>query len=124
MFPSQSVIIHTFAPQHPLNQSKRQPQRSGPVSRRQPFPAWSVADDGKKLANDFANEAAREYNLASQKAQEKAGKIEPWTMKYYAACTFGGLMACVCQRVLWLSSWPVQTILKFTGPDAHGGHTS
>lgn len=98
MFPSQSVVIHTFAPQHPLNHSKGQPQRSeDSVSRRQPFPAWSVSDDGKKMANDFANEAAREFNLASQKAQEKTGKIEPWSMKYYVACTFGGLMACVCQ---------------------------
>lgn len=59
------------------------------TAKRQPFPAWNVMEDAKK-------EAQREIQLASQKAQATTGKIEPWTGKYYAACTFGGLLACVC----------------------------
>lgn len=94
-------IISTFAAQHPLGVlGKQQPSRfdESPQSvskRREPFPAWSAIDDVKKTADSIAQEAAREYNVASHKAQEKAGKIELWTPKYYAACTIGGLLACV-----------------------------
>lgn len=94
-------IISTFAAQHPLGVlTKQQPLNSKePLQsiskKREPFPAWSAIDDVKKTADSIAQEAAREYNLASHKAQEKAGKIELWTAKYYAACTVGGLLACV-----------------------------
>ena len=61
---------------------------SATPKRRNPFPAWSAIDDVKK-------EAAREFEVASQKAQQKTGKIQPWTPKYYMACTIGGILACV-----------------------------
>jgi solute carrier family 25 phosphate transporter 3 len=31
----------------------------------------------------------------SEKAQAKAGGIELYSAKYYAACTVGGILACV-----------------------------
>lgn len=94
-------IISTFAAQHPLGVlGKQQPALLNESlheasKRREPFSAWSAIDDVKKTADSIAHEAAREYNIASHKAQEKAGKIEMWTPKYYASCTFGGLLACV-----------------------------
>lgn len=95
MFPSEDTITSIFSSQHPL-QRKMQPHPE-PLSaaKRQPFPAWSVVEETKKKSDAIATEAAREFDIASQKAQSKTGKIEPWSGKYYAACTFGGLLACV-----------------------------
>ncbi|KAF7717523.1 Mitochondrial carrier domain-containing protein [Penicillium ucsense] len=93
-------VISAFAAQHPLgalakNQRSHGEETNSVASpRREPFPAWSAIDDVKKTADSIAHEAAREYNVASLKAQEKAGKIEMWTPKYYAACISGGLLAC------------------------------
>ena len=61
------------------------------------YPAWSVADDAKAKASQLSNEATKEFEKASAKAQAKAGKIELYSPKYYAACTFGGLLACVSE---------------------------
>lgn len=97
MFPSEGVIINVLGSQHPLSRPKAQPQVSAaPASlKREPFPAWSAIDDAKKRADAFSKEASREFDVASRKAQAKTGHIEPWSAKYYAACTFGGLLACV-----------------------------
>lgn len=102
MFPSRDSIVNAFA-LHPINQNKE--RNNGSVlsqhpevsasTNRQLFPAWSAIDDPKKKANDLATEATREFNAASQMAQAKTGKIEMGTPKYYAACTFGGILACV-----------------------------
>ncbi|KAE8148655.1 mitochondrial carrier domain-containing protein [Aspergillus avenaceus] len=96
MFPSEDIISRTFSPQHPLTRTEKQPGLSDTADSRkqEPFPVWSVVDDTKKKADALAKEASREFNVASQKAQTKAGHIEPWSPKYYAACTFGGLLAC------------------------------
>ncbi|KAH8891991.1 mitochondrial phosphate carrier protein 2 [Thozetella sp. PMI_491] len=58
------------------------------------YPAWSVVDDAKNKAQKLSAEATKEFEAASQKAQATAGKIELYSGKYYAACTFGGLLAC------------------------------
>ncbi|GAQ04590.1 mitochondrial phosphate carrier protein 2 [Aspergillus lentulus] len=95
MFPSDSVILDAFNAQNPLNRPQEPKQAGSAASiRREPFPAWSVIDESKKKADAFTKEAAREFDVVSQKAQAKTGKIEPWTPKYYAACTVGGLLAC------------------------------
>ncbi|PYH79747.1 mitochondrial carrier [Aspergillus uvarum CBS 121591] len=96
MFPTEGVIAQAFSSQHPLGQSSSHPQPSAApeMQKREPFPAWSVIEETKKKADALAKEATRELDLASQKAQAKTGKIEPWTPKYYAACTVGGLLAC------------------------------
>lgn len=100
MLPPGSILAKV-ATQHPLGtlslqqQSLPEEQVHATSNRREPFPAWSAIDEAKKKANAFAKEAGREYDVASHKAQERTGKIEPWTPKYYAACTVGGLLACV-----------------------------
>lgn len=91
--------INAFAAQHPLGAMSN--KESSTVKNR-PFTAWSALDDVKSKADDIANEASREFNAASQKAQEKTGTIQPGSLKYYAACTFGGMLACV-SNPLYLS---------------------
>lgn len=59
------------------------------------YQAWSVVDDAKGKAKKLSEEATKEFESASRKAQAAAGGIELYSAKYYAACTFGGLMACV-----------------------------
>jgi solute carrier family 25 phosphate transporter 3 len=56
--------------------------------KREPFQAWSAIDDVKNKAGSAAS-------AVGQKAQAKTGKIELYSPKYYASCTFGGLLACV-----------------------------
>lgn len=58
------------------------------------YPAWSATEDAKKKAAQLSNAAAAEFEKASSKTQAKVGKIELYSAKYYAACTFGGLLAC------------------------------
>ena len=59
------------------------------------YPAYSIVDDAKNKAHKLSAEAAKDFEAASQKAQAKAGKIELFSGTYYAACTFGGMLACV-----------------------------
>lgn len=92
MFPSKDTI-NTFTSHHPINLN------SNP--KMQPFPAFSVVEDTKSKTNAMTKEASREFNAASQKAQLATGKIEPWSGKYYAACTVGGLLACVRSLTLF-----------------------
>lgn len=103
MLPTDSILAKLTA-QHPLGALGKQqshPEQAAEAThkRREPFPAWSAIDEAKKKADAFAKEAAREFDVASHKAQEKTGKIEPWTPKYYASCTVGGLLACVSEDI-------------------------
>ncbi|KAI1920352.1 Cu/Pi carrier [Ophidiomyces ophidiicola] len=75
-------------------QKSQEGQHVSGNKQRRLFPAWSAVDDVKHKAEAVGNAAAKEYDKASQKAQAKAGKIELYSAKYYAACTFGGLLAC------------------------------
>ncbi|KAJ5998629.1 mitochondrial phosphate carrier protein [Penicillium sp. IBT 35674x] len=90
MIPTDS-IVKLLATHHPLGglgSQQSHTEQSGHITpRREAFPAWSVVDEVKKTA-------VHEYETASLTAQNKAGKIELWSPKYYAACTFGGLLAC------------------------------
>lgn len=97
MFPSQSVVRSAFAAQQPLHQRKAEPKRpvAAVPAHGDIFPAWSVTEDAKEKARGLTDELSREFNVASQKVQAKTGHIEPWSAKYYASCTFGGLLACV-----------------------------
>ncbi|KAF9892902.1 hypothetical protein FE257_000494 [Aspergillus nanangensis] len=92
MFPSEDIITDAFSSHTPRPHIQR--SRDHVVKRREVFTAWSVVEDTKKKADALAKEATHEFEVVSQKAQAKAGKIEPWTPKYYAACTFGGMLAC------------------------------
>lgn len=85
---SSSMSVH-----HP--QLKASPPASY-QGRPELYGAWSTVDDAKDKAQKLSAEATKEFEKASAKAQAKAGKIELFSPKYYAACTFGGMMACVC----------------------------
>ncbi|OAA64978.1 mitochondrial phosphate carrier protein 2 [Cordyceps fumosorosea ARSEF 2679] len=56
--------------------------------------AMSVVEDAKDKAKKLSAEAQREFDLAAGRASKSTGKMELYSGSYYAACTFGGLMAC------------------------------
>ena len=76
----------------PLSTTHRTPYQARPEL----YSAYSITEDAKDKAQKLGAEATKEFEKASSKAQAKAGKVELYSGKYYAACTFGGLMACVC----------------------------
>lgn len=96
MFPTFSTLSQAFAGCSPLPQ--RLPDTpSKPTewtAQQDRYPVWSVTDDAKKKAEALSSTAAAEIQKASLKAQDKTGHIELYSPKYYAACTFGGVMAC------------------------------
>lgn len=97
VFPSQEALVNAFASRYGLVKNQK-PEEVQPVpvhKQRRLFPAWSAVDDVKHKAEAVGHVAAEEFDKASQAAQAKAGKIELHSAKYYAACTFGGLLACV-----------------------------
>lgn len=63
--------------------------------KRPIFSAWSAADTAKEKAIELSDAAQKEYEKASTAAQAKVGGIELYSGKYYAACTVGGILACV-----------------------------
>ena len=89
LFPSSTVLCQAFNPTSPYYK----PAAPATKTRqdRPIFTAWSAADSAKELSEAAQNEYAR----ASEKAQAKAGGIELYSAKYYAACTVGGILACV-----------------------------
>jgi solute carrier family 25 phosphate transporter 3 len=103
LFPSQDILHDIFHPSIPFGRSspslhnpKEIPIMHTPLeARTELYPTWSVVDDAKSKAKALSAEAQVEFDKASAKAQAKAGHIELYTAKYYAACTFGGLLACV-----------------------------
>ncbi|EAS28919.1 mitochondrial phosphate carrier protein 2 [Coccidioides immitis RS] len=95
VFPSRDTLASAFASRYGLKQEKKPAEvQPASVPKRRLFPAWSAVDDVKHKAEAVGHAAAQEFDKASQKAQAKTGKIELHSPKYYAACTFGGLLAC------------------------------
>ena len=66
-----------------------------PEPSRFPSVAFSAAEDATNKAQALGVEAQREIQKASAAARAKTGEIELYSAKYYGACTFGGLIACV-----------------------------
>lgn len=98
LFPTQGTlhdVFHTALPFGRDSLHQFEPARTPLQARSELYPAWSVVDEAKKKANALSAEATKEFEKASAKAQAKAGHIELYSPKYYAACTFGGLLACV-----------------------------
>lgn len=93
VFPSVATLGQAFAgcsafPQRlPENHAKRD---SKWTARHELYPVWSAIDDAKNKAGKLSDAAVAEFEKASDKAQAKAGAIELYSPKYYAACTFGG----------------------------------
>ena len=92
LYPAGSALYDVFRSHHPLTATR--PSKAQ-FHSRPAFTAWSVAEDTKDKASQLGHEAAVEIRKASEKAQAKTGHIELYSAKYYAACTFGGLIACV-----------------------------
>lgn len=49
----------------------------------------------KAKAGALSSEAQNELKRSSRIVQAKTGNIELYSAKYYAACSLGGLLACV-----------------------------
>ncbi|KAM3420338.1 hypothetical protein BST61_g3619 [Cercospora zeina] len=88
LFPTTSALNATFGQASPY---QTLPKRKD-ISYL--YTAWDVTEDAKNKATQLSDKAAAELAKASNIAQEKTGKIKLYSGKYYAACTFGGLMAC------------------------------
>ena len=97
ILPSQEVLSGALAPQSsPANSNKGHVDPAPANKQQRPlFGAWSVIEDVKHAAEKVEKAAAKDFDKASNKVQSKTGHIEPWSAKYYASCTIGGLMACV-----------------------------
>ncbi|KAF2266086.1 mitochondrial carrier [Lojkania enalia] len=96
-FPTQKQLSSAFSGCSPFPQAKPEPQLKRPskwLAQHELYPAWSAADDAKNKAAKLSDAAVAEFEKASSKAQSKTGKIELYSAKFYAACTFGGIMAC------------------------------
>lgn len=99
LFPRLETLQQSFGAPSPFNRPRDNQSSNGRTpleAHMELYDAWSVVDDTKNKAKQLSAEATKEYELASKKAQSAAGTIELYSPKYYAACTFGGLMACVC----------------------------
>jgi len=98
LFPSQNTLHDVFHPSIPFGRRPSTQLSHGPkatsASADTSTWSWSVIDDAKNKANALSAEATKEFEKASTKAQTKVGHIELYSAKYYAACTFGGLLAC------------------------------
>ena len=99
LLPSAAALQSSFAPCSPFRRSAA-PQKPT-TYRDNDVPIWSAVDDVKSKAGQLSAEAQKEYSKASATAQAKAGQIELYSGKYYAACTLGGILACV-----WLLAYP------------------
>ncbi|KAK3659435.1 Cu/Pi carrier [Elasticomyces elasticus] len=94
LFPTASTLSATFGLSSPFAQPALPTKRSPYAARSDLYGSWDVLEDAKRTTNKVGNEVAKEYTKLSNEAQAKAGKIELYSAKYYAACTFGGMMAC------------------------------
>ncbi len=107
LFPNHRTLQQSFnSPLNPHRQPAKPSKATSSRARPELYVAYSVVDDAKNKAHKLSSEAQHEFDKASQAAQAKAGKIELYSSKYYAACTFGGLLACVsdmrgCETSRW-----------------------
>ena len=97
LFPTLNAINEVFSSRHPPTASRSQDStlESFQIKSAPHFPVWSVTEDAKNKANVLSEEARREIQKASAATHAKTGQTELYSAKYYAACTFGGLVACV-----------------------------
>jgi solute carrier family 25 (mitochondrial phosphate transporter), member 3 len=101
-FPPQNTLCEVFGSSTPFSRPKPRPAIREHPLQTPIFSAWSAVDRIKDKAGGLSNEAARELEKASSIAQQKAGAIELYSPKYYAACTIGGILACVSVALLFV----------------------
>src|SRR5438045_8432877 len=98
LFPTQNCLKEVFVNQSPFPRPAPQCRSSDHPLKRPIFSALSVAEtaqSAKAKAGQLKDAAVDKYEKASAKAQAKTGNIELYSGKYYAACTVGGILACV-----------------------------
>ncbi|KAI0175973.1 mitochondrial phosphate carrier protein [Hypoxylon sp. FL1284] len=96
LFPNQHVLHQSFGSRLRPGARTIPSTKATPLQARPDlFAAYSVVDDAKNKAQKLSTEAQLEFDKASNKAQATAGKqLELYTPTFYAAATFGGLLAC------------------------------
>jgi solute carrier family 25 (mitochondrial phosphate transporter), member 3 len=123
LFPTQSCLNEVFANKSPFSRPEPKPRSSDYPLKRPIFSAWSVAETAetaKAKAGQLTDAAVDKYEKASAKAQAKTGNIELYSGKYYAACTVGGILACVCTSERDSN----EENLTLTGYHAYCSHTT
>ena len=103
LFPNQDTLRSSFSSSTPFSKRTRKGNESqGFVSSRlrhctfsDIFIARDALEGAKGKAQKLKNVTAHEFDKASHKAQDAAGPIELHSLKYFAACTIGGILACV-----------------------------
>ncbi|KAL8909381.1 MAG: hypothetical protein Q9207_000216 [Kuettlingeria erythrocarpa] len=93
-FSTTNILRDAFSSQAIYASNPPLEQHSPNAPKQRHFSAWSTIDDGDTKAGALSVEAQKEISQASVGARAKTGQIELYSPKYYAACTFGGLMAC------------------------------
>ncbi|KAI0394813.1 mitochondrial phosphate carrier protein [Xylariaceae sp. FL0594] len=95
LFPSQQALQQTFGSQRLRGEARSVPVSSnGTPHQARPElygVAFSIIDDPK---NKLSAEAQKELNKATPAAKARTGQIEMYSGGFYAAATFGGLLAC------------------------------
>lgn len=97
-FPGTGALHNSFSSSNPstiLQQKIQPPPRSKHEARSELYGAWSVSEDAIAKSKQLSDKAVKEFDKASAAAQAKTGQIEMYSPKFYAACIFGGLLACV-----------------------------
>lgn len=92
LFPTAPAIYQSMLPTSCFYKPEKPVEHP---QKRPIFSAWAAADQVKDKATELSDKAVAEYEKASNKAQAKVGGIELYSAKYYAACTVGGILACV-----------------------------
>lgn len=102
LFPSLESLVHASPFSKYLrisNPSDHSDSKSYTPSRYQAreglYQAWSTTEDIKAKAKEAGDLAVKKVDSASAKIRTKTGEIQLYSPQYYAACTFGGLLACV-----------------------------
>ncbi|KAK8020104.1 hypothetical protein PG990_005242 [Apiospora arundinis] len=95
LFPSHSILQQSFGSPAPSRLTPRRSQPTPYQARSELYGAFSVVDDAKDKAKKLSADAQAEFDKASAATKAKTGQLELYSGGYYAACTFGGLMACL-----------------------------
>lgn len=82
-FPSASALSATFGYASPIKLNRQPESQRKEISHL--YSSWDAAEDAKQKVTKLSDAAVAELNKASQIAQEKTGKIELYSGKYYAA---------------------------------------
>ncbi|KAL7628748.1 Cu/Pi carrier [Parahypoxylon ruwenzoriense] len=91
-------MSYLFPNQHVLQQSLYSPLnprvRASPATKVTPYQARPELYGAYSVVEDTKNKAQQEFDKASKATQAEGGKMELYTPTFYAAATFGGLLAC------------------------------